>query len=333
MSATDDNLPLISVVVVNFNGRHLLDDCLRSLERQTLPRDYWEAILIDNASDDGSVEQVRRTFPWVQILALSRNVGFAAGNNAGFHMARGQFLALLNNDAEAAPDWLAQMLVAIERSPSIGGVASKIRFRQDPTRINSAGLMLYHDGRGGDRGFREADLGQYDEPAEVFGACGAGAFFRREMLNELGGFDERLFMYYEDLDLAWRARLRGWKFTYEPRAVVLHDHCGSSEEGSPFFCFHVERNRVLVSLKNARSRLAAVSVAGLWARVLRAGWRAARGETTPRHAMAFLRAAASILARLPMVLLERHRVRRKRQTVPDSRIAELMCQPPPARAA
>ena len=334
MMAARQNLPIVSAIIVNYNGRRLLESCLKSLERQTLPRDSYEIILVDNASTDGSVEFVRREYPSVRVESLSRNLGFAGGNNHGFRQARGRFFALLNTDAEAEPQWLARMLSAIERSPSIGGVAAKICFRHDPMRINSAGLLLFRDGRGGDRGFREPDLGQFDAPTEVFGACGAGALLRREMIEELGGFDERLFMYYEDLDLAWRARLRGWKFVYEPRAAVLHDHCGTSGEGSPFLCFQVERNRVLVSLKNGHPRLAGLAALGFAARLLRAGWRMMRGETTPAHAWALLRAAASISVNAPGVLFERLRFRRKRWTAPDSSIARLMSVPPPrARAA
>jgi GT2 family glycosyltransferase len=207
-------------------------------------------------------------------------------------------------------------------------VAAKICFRHDPLEINSAGLMLYRDGRGGDRGFREMDRGQYDVPAEVFGACGAGAMLRRELIDDIGGFDERLFMYYEDLDLAWRARLRGWKFMYEPRAIVHHAHCASSTEGSPFFCYHVERNRVLVNIKNGSPTLAMLSGMGLLARVARAGWRVSQGATSPAHGMAFLRAAGSMAAQLPAYLRERYRVRTARRVAPDSAIAQMMHRPP-----
>jgi GT2 family glycosyltransferase len=333
MRAGQDS-PIISVIIVNYNGRRLLESCLKSLERQTLPRDCYEIILVDNASTDGSVEFVRREHQAVRIEPLSRNLGFAGGNNHGFRQARGRFFALLNTDAEAESPWLARMLSAIERSPSIGGVAAKICFRHDPMRINSAGLVLFRDGRGGDRGFGEPDFGQFETPMEVFGACGAGALLRREMIEELGGFDERLFMYYEDLDLAWRARLRGWKFVYEPQAVVLHDHCGTSGEGSPFLCFQVERNRVLVNLKNGNPRLAALAALGFVGRLLRAGRRVLRGETTRAHGWAFLRAAASISLNVPGVLIERLRVRSQRRTAPDSRIAQMMSVPPArARAA
>jgi GT2 family glycosyltransferase len=328
MTGTDRRTPLISVIAVNYNGRRLLDACLNSLAVQSLPPELFEVFVIDNASSDGSVEHLRAEYPWVRVHSLERNRGFAGGNNAGFRLARGEYLALINNDAEAAPECLEHLLTAIERSPTIGGVAAKLRFRHDQARINSAGLMLFRDGRGGDRGFRQPDFGQFDRPAEVFGVCAAGAMFRRELIDELGGFDERLFMYYEDLDLAWRARLRGWKFVYEPRAIVLHDHCGSSGEGSPFFCFHVERNRVLVSLKNGSPRLAALNSLGFAGRLARTGWRWTRGQVSAAHASAFLLAAGSIFINTPGVLRERLRVRSRRRTVPDSRITQLMSAAP-----
>jgi GT2 family glycosyltransferase len=315
---------IVSVIVVNYNGRHLLDACFRSLERQTLSRNSYEIVLIDNASIDGSVEFVRERFRSVRTLSMPRNLGFAAGNNIGFRIARGQYMAILNSDAEAHSDWLTRMIAAIEQSPSIGGVASKICFRHEPSRINSAGLLLYRDGRGGDRGYLELDVGQYETPMEVFAACGAAAMYRREMIAELGGFDERLFMYYEDLDLAWRARRRGWKFVYEPRAIVLHDHCGSSGNASPFFQFHVERNRVLVNLKNAPLGLAAKSIAGFGGRMLRSGWRLCLGRTTIAHAWALFRAGGSILLNLYAVFHQRLREPKSS----DSPIDRLMSEPP-----
>jgi GT2 family glycosyltransferase len=122
--------------------------------------------------------------------------------------------------------------------------------------------------------------------------------------------------------------LRGWKFVYEPRAIVLHDHCGSSGDGSPFFCFHVERNRVLVNLKNGSPRLATLNSLGFAARVARAGWRWIRGQTTAAHVFAFLRAAGSISIHAPGVFRERFCIRTPRRSVPDSRIAELMSASP-----
>ena len=122
--------------------------------------------------------------------------------------------------------------------------------------INNVGSNLFAGGYGGDRGFLEVDTGQYEEPAEVFAWCGGAVLLRRSYLDDVGLFDERLFMYYEDTDLSWHGRLRGWRYVYEPGAVVRHHHAQSSGAGSPFFRYHTERNRLLVLAKNAPPRLA-----------------------------------------------------------------------------
>src|SRR5207244_13596423 len=129
-----------------------------------------------------------------------------------FRQCRSELTALLNNDTVVAPHWLQALVDELGPDPQVGGVTSKILFRDEPGTINSAGLNLYRDGRGGDRGFRQPDRGQYDEPAEVFGACGASVLLPRALLDDVGFFDERFFMYCEDLDLAWRAHFRGWRF-------------------------------------------------------------------------------------------------------------------------
>jgi GT2 family glycosyltransferase len=198
--------------------------------------------------------------------------------------------------------------------------------------MNSAGLVLYRDGRGGDRGFRQRDRGQFDAPAEVFGGCGAAMLLRREMLTDVGVFDERLFMYYEDLDLAWRARLRGWRFVYEPRAVVRHVHCGSSGEWSPFFCFHVERNRALVNWKNQSLIVALVVTLGLLARVGRAWGRVLRRRRpwTAAHGRAYTRALLSTLMHFPSVLHDRYRIRTVRRRAADHTLRPFIAARPAA---
>ena len=334
VSPTTD--PLLSVIIVNFNGRHHLEECFGALERQTLPRSIWEAVLVDNASVDGSVEFVARRFPRVRIVRLEKNLGFAAGNNIGIQHARGRLLALLNNDTAADSRWLAELIAAAEAHPNAGGIAGKIVFHRDPSLLQSTGLVLYRDGRGGDRGFRERDIGQYEASGEeVFGGCGAGMLLRRELIEDIGGFDERLFMYYEDLDLAWRARWRGWSFVYAPRAVIRHVHCASSGEWSPFFTFHVERNRVLVNVKNNTALRSLWIVAGFLGRLARAWYRIMRdrnrGSTRLTHGWAYLRAAGSILLLMPAALTERCVIRSRRRV--RGRELKHWQAPPPARAA
>jgi GT2 family glycosyltransferase len=324
----------VSVIVVNYNGKAYLEDCLGSLERQTLPAQEWETILVDNASTDGSVDYVRAHFPGVRIVALSRNRGFAGGNNAGFQHARGDWIALLNNDTVADPRWLEALLEGRQTEPAVGALASKILFKEDPSTINSVGLNLYRDGRGGDRGFRQRDQGQFDASVEVFGASGAGMLLRRALLDDVGGFDERFFMYYEDLDLSWRARLRGWSIRSAPAAIVQHVHCGTSGEWSPFFLLHVERNRVFVNLKNAPARLAVRSLAVFGARALRKWFRVLSGrECRPldrQLAWAYVPAGTSLLAGMPAMLWQRFVNRFVRRRVADRDFAHLISVPPAA---
>lgn len=322
---------LVSVLVVNYNGRYFLNACLSSLESQVIPRGEFEVLLIDNGSSDGSVEFVREHFPNVRVITLTENVGFAAANVIGLQNARGRFIALLNNDATADPSWLAEMLSSIDADSKIGGVTAKIVFAHNSSVINSAGLVLYRDGRGGDRGFRCDDGPQFAEPAEVFGACGAGVLYRREMLEAIGFFEPRFFMYYEDLDLAWRAQRHGWRFVYAPKAVVRHVHCGSSGEWSPAFCFYVERNRALTSVRNGSIVLALWSCIGLVLRSVRCWLRIPFSrQWQVAHGWAYVRAVASMAAELPAALAAR---RRHRPTHDHARRYERLIESAPAKAA
>jgi len=152
-SVADD---FVSVVVVNFNGRHFLHECLTALEQQTLPRYRYEVLVIDNGSTDGSIDFVRERFPGVRFVALDRNHGFTGANNVGFRLARGRFVVLLNNDTRVAPNWLESLVMAAAE-PNVGGVAAKLVFRADPSKLNSTGLILLRDGRGADRDIRLLD--------------------------------------------------------------------------------------------------------------------------------------------------------------------------------
>lgn len=320
--------PFASVIIVSYNGKHFLDDCLSSLANQDYPRDRYEIVVVDNGSTDGTVAYLRDQYPWVRVVRLERNRGFAGGNNVGFEHARGNLLALLNNDTVVDGHWLSALVEALGTDPRIGATTSKILFRDDPTTINNAGLLLYRDGSGADRGFRQPDEGQFDDVVEVFGACGASVLLRREMLEDVGAFDDGFFMYYEDLDLAWRARIRGWKFRYTPRSVVYHVHCGSSVEWSPFFLYYVERNRVLVNWKNAPVRQACRVLASFCWRALRKWYRVAslrdRSARDRGHALAYARAGLSLLRALPGMLCKRIQIRGLRRTTADGSFAHLI---------
>jgi GT2 family glycosyltransferase len=318
--------PFTSVIVVNYNGRHFLADCLGGLERQTLPRHRFEIILIDNASADGSAEYVRADFPGVRVVEASRNLGFTGANNLGFRVARGRYVVLLNNDARPEPGWLAALLGAAD-GERMGGVTSRVLFRNEPRVVNSTGLVPYRDGRAGDRHLRQPDGPATRLPGEVFGGTGASLLLTRELLDDVGGFDSALFMYYEDVDLAWRARLRGWRFVYAPESVVYHVCGGSAGPASPLSLRHIERNRTFVCLRNGPPFLAVWACIGL---LLRAGrlltrlMRPDRTDLTAAHLQAMAAAVGSVLVRLPATLLDRYRIRVEGRRRPDRDIARFV---------
>ncbi len=301
--------PRATVIVLNYNGAAHLERCLDTVAAQHLAGGF-EVLVADNGSVDGS-ERIAEVRPDLRLIRLGRNLGFAAGNNAAIREARGEHVVLLNNDAFARPGWLQALVDAAESQPRVGAVTSKLIFANRPGVIQNAGLLLLSDGAGADRGSGEPDGGAYDQRQEVFGFCGAATLLSRAMLDDVGMFDERFFTYYEDTDLSWRMRLRGWKVLYEPHAEVDHVHAASAGEWSDFFVFHVDRNRVLMLLKCARLGFL---INGLAALVRRAGASGTpEGPTSGRRTgVTHWRVAASLLWHLPGFLASRWRVRGRR---------------------
>lgn len=312
---------MASVVIVNYNGKRFLKDCFSALADLDFPKDELEIILVDNASTDGSVPYVRQEFPWITVVESAENLGFAGGNNLGIANAHGNYVALLNNDTVVEKLWLREMVEVLDGNPKAGACTSKMLFIEASGAdvINNAGSIILRDGSSADRGFREIDRGQYEKEEEVFSACGASVLLRREMLEDVGLLDSDFFMYYEDTDLAWRARLKGWKIIYNPRSLVRHVHCGSSVEWSPFFVFHVESNRLFMLAKNARLTLFVLS----WLRylvwppweTLRVAWlRLTGGADRERVAMLKLRKSVgwNLLKKLPRMLGKRWSIGRSR---------------------
>ncbi len=240
--------PRVSVVVVNLNGRMMLESCLNSLWSQVY--EDFEVIVVDNGSTDGSVDYLRSMAEErLRIVALPDNRGFAGGSNEGIRVARGACIATLNNDAEAHPGWLGALVDAMEAEPSRGMCASKILFAGDRRRIDKAGHLIYLDGLNHGRGSGEMDTGQFDRVEEVLFPDAAAALYRRDMLDEVGLFDEQFFAYGDDADLGLRGRLAGWTCIYVPSAVVYHIHSATAGEFSALKAFLIERNRIWVALK------------------------------------------------------------------------------------
>jgi GT2 family glycosyltransferase len=237
----------VSVIVVNWNGMACLGECLESALQQSYPSK--ELVVVDNGSTDGSREWLRKNnLGRFLLVELPCNAGFAGGVNAGIRASRGEFAALLNNDAVADSDWLRQ-LVAMSMDPAVGMVASKILFYEQRNVIDKAGHLLYPDGLNRGRGAGDVDCGQFDEPAEVFFPDGCAALYRRSMLEAVGLFDEQFFAYGDDADLGLRARWQGWRCVYAPGATVYHRHSRSLGKYSPEKAFLVERNRFWVAVK------------------------------------------------------------------------------------
>ena len=318
-----------SVVVLNYNGVRYLDTCIEALLAQELDAGF-EIIVVDNQSSDGSVAHLRERWPQVRVVVAGSNLGFAGGNNLGMREAGGEHVVLLNNDTRVRPGWLGALVGAIESDPEVGAVASKLIFMDRPGVIQNAGCVVMTDGSGGDRGTGEEDRGQYELREEVFGACAGAAIYSRRMLDDVGMLDDTFFLYYEDTDLSWRMRLRGWRILYEPAAVVEHVHAGTSGEWSPFFIFHVDRNRLFMLIKNAPAGflLRAVSRFGLLsagyagkALLRRLAGGAGGGAAAPGLSRARIQARVlfSLLRHLPEMVAKR-RVIRGRRKVHDADI-------------
>lgn len=249
----------VSVIVVNRNRRALLSAALASLAAQSLAA---EIILVDNHSTDGSLDAAAvfsDHFPRFGVISNTRNLGFCRAVNQGIRASSGEFIALLNNDAEAGPAWLASLLACFT-SPDIGMAASKILLASaagsppvsSPPVIDKAGHLLYPDGQNRGRGTGEPDTGQFDRIEEVLWPDGCAAMYRRSMLREIGLFDEDLFAYGDDAELGLRARIAGWRCIYTPHAVVRHRRAAAPTLRRVSL---IERNRVLLALRHFPARL------------------------------------------------------------------------------
>ncbi|RLT22669.1 MAG: glycosyltransferase family 2 protein [Chloroflexi bacterium] len=242
---------MIDVIVPNYNGRSHLEICLAALQHQTCHADM-RVTVVDDASSDDSVAFVRTNYPDVHLIVLPQNQGFVAGCNAAIAATTGEYVVLLNNDTEATPIWLAELIGALEAHPEYAFAASKLMLFDRRTIIHSAGDFYRIDGIPGNRGVWQSDAPQFQQPQEVFGPCAGAAAYRRSALNQLAVdgvvFDQDLGMYCEDVDLNLRARLHGLRTIFVPTAIVYHRL--SATGGGALASFYCGRNFPLVWLKN-----------------------------------------------------------------------------------
>lgn len=244
--------PETSVVILNWNGKEHLKECLDSLLKQSYKN--FEILFMDNGSTDDSVSFVKKNYPNVKVIENKSNLGFAEGNNVGMRTAKSKYIIIMNNDTRSDKNLLKNLVKAAkEESESVGIFASKMLFYDRPTVLNSAGLQLFEDGAAIDRGINE-DPKDYVKREEVFGSCGGAVLFKKEMLEDvkLGEdyFDSDFFCYYEDLDLAFRARLRGWKAIYVPDAIIYHKFGATTKKISNLGLYHGIRNKIFMIVKN-----------------------------------------------------------------------------------
>ena len=316
----------ISVIVVNFNRRELLRACLQSLALQNAVK--FEVIVVDNGSLDGSVEMVETSFGHhakfpLQLIKNRENRGFCGANNQGIDCAAGDFVALLNNDAEAEPDWLAELSKPLIAREDIGMTASKILVYEDPRRIDKVGHLIYLDGQRRGRGSGQIDHGQFDTLEEVLWPDGCAAMYRKSMLDQIGGFDEDLFAYGDDAELGMRARIADWGCLYVPGAVVRHHRGSTLGLLSSRRLELIERNRVLLAVKHFPPGLLCLNFIYFLLRLGAGAWAAVRGKGEvgkfpgpagkARAAWAVLKGNMEALTMIPLTIQKRRRSRHLRK--------------------
>lgn len=295
----------VDVSVVSWNSWHYLRQNLPALIAQDYPA--YRVVVVDNASADATADEVSARFPDVEVIRNGRNDGFGGANNLAFRQSESEYVAVLNPDARPETGWLRALVQALDRSPRAAFATSKVLLAADPRRVNACGTSVHLSGIGSCRGIND-DQHEHVAPASVPCISGAAFVARREALEEIGGFDERFFMYMEDVELSLRARLAGWDVVLAPRSRVVHDY---SPDLPAWKFYYLERNRFFMLANIFRWRTLAllapallVAEAGVWWYALRAG---------PAITIAKLRSYGGVARGIPSMLRRRRRVQRIRR--------------------
>jgi GT2 family glycosyltransferase len=310
----------VTVAVPTLAGGDTLADCLRSLESQTL--NDFEVVVVDNSGSGRAAVSGER----VRLIVNQRNTGFGEAVNQAFRSSGAPYLATLNDDAVAHPQWLASLVKAADAHPKAGMFASQVRMAGAQDVLDSAGMLIAADGSSKQRGHGQTRQA-FAKSGEALFPSGSAALYRREMLDRIGSFDGSFFLYCEDTDLGLRARWAGWECRYVPDAVVEHRYSHSAGRASGLKAYYVERNRLYTILKNFPLRLL---LRAPFAAVARYFWHAvslARGQGKAAEfrdagqsaaLLPFLvfRAHAAALLRLPRLLRERRSIFKTRRITP-----------------
>lgn len=317
-----ENEGSVTVVVVNWNNRDLLRECLFSLRRQTYRN--FHVIVVDNGSIDGSLEMLDSEFGgFAYLIKNSKNHGFCRAVNQAIRASKSEYVALLNNDAEAHPAWLQEMVKAVEKADDVGMCASKILRYDQPNVIDKVGHLIYPDGQNRGRGTGQTDCGQFDSEEEALFPDGCAALYRRAVFETVGMFDEDFFAYGDDAELGMRARLAGWRAVYSPHALAHHHHSQTLGAYSPDKIFFVERNRIWLAVKLFPLSTLLLNpyysgvrfMVGLIAAILRKGTAGnfVREYSGLRLIWTIFRADLAALARLPRMWKKRTEINRQRK--------------------
>ncbi|NIA09465.1 MAG: glycosyltransferase, partial [Nitrospiraceae bacterium] len=241
-------LPEVSVIIVTWNGKEVLRNCLEHLYQQTYQN--FEVIVVDNGSSDGTQEFIQKFWPQVRLLSFSKNLGFALANNVAAARARGKWIVLLNNDAFPEPNWLKCLLDARSRWPDSAVFTSHQLMAERNGYLDGTGDQYFIFGAARRRDYMQPAIGHSRPEGPVFGFCGAACLINKDIFIALGGFDEDFFCYFEDVDLSWRIRLAGYEICYVPKAIVRHIGSKTVGKRKPWTLYHSYRNQIWTIFKN-----------------------------------------------------------------------------------
>jgi len=234
----------VSIVILSYNNREDLEECIPSLMSQTY-QDF-EIIVVDNASMDGSEEFIRTNYPMIKVVQTGKNLGYPAGNNAGFEVAEGEYIVVVNPDTVADPEWLAELIKPLKNDPTIAATTSKVLIYYQKDKINTCANTSHLTGLTFCRGLNKS-VDEFNNFQAVGAVSGCSFAIRRDVLKYINGFDPDFFLYMEDADLSWRIRFAGGKILYVPESIIYHKFNLSI---APWKEFYLERNRYLILLKN-----------------------------------------------------------------------------------
>ncbi|MHC4474187.1 MAG: glycosyltransferase family 2 protein [Planctomycetota bacterium] len=310
--------PLVTVVVVTMNNLDLLKNCLSSLFRQ----DYKavEIVVVDNGSDQDVRGMLAEEFPAVRSMRLDKNCGFAGGNNRGIEVARGTYIALINNDAVASRQWLTSLVETAESDPTVGAVASIIADGHEPEVLDSCGVGIGLDGMSR-QAMRGMPVPQLVQSKEVLLFSGCACLLKTEALKEVGLFDEAFFAYCEDTDLGLRLLRAGWKVVVAPEAYVYHFYSMTGGKFSLQKIYWVERNHFWVAIKNFPwFLLVVVPLVTTWRYLVQVSLilngrgeldRFAEHNSLRAIVATYLKAYVDMLKQVPAMLIKRRQFRKK----------------------